>query len=94
VFERLVLGFSQALDLRCMMQFAEQFPDFGIVSALTTQLSWSHVVEVLALKTPEARLFYPIIAAIPVPTIAAADTESDLPIQRYRCSRPTAATPQ
>src|SRR6202030_509683 len=31
---------------------------FGIVSPLTTQLSWSHVVEVLALKTPEARLFY------------------------------------
>jgi hypothetical protein len=41
-----------------MMQFAEQFPDFGIVSPLTTQLRWSHVVEVLALKTPEARLFY------------------------------------
>jgi predicted nuclease of restriction endonuclease-like (RecB) superfamily len=29
-----------------------------IVSPLATQLSWSHVVEVLALKTPEARLFY------------------------------------
>jgi predicted nuclease of restriction endonuclease-like (RecB) superfamily len=28
------------------------------VSPLATQLSWSHVVEVLALKTPEARLFY------------------------------------
>jgi len=34
------------------------FPDFGIVSPLATQLSWSHVVEVLALKTLEARLFY------------------------------------
>jgi hypothetical protein len=41
-----------------MMQFAEQFADFGIVSPLATQLSWSHVVEVLALKTPEACLFY------------------------------------
>ncbi len=40
-----------------MMQFAEQFPDFGIVSPLTTQLSWSHIVEVPARKTPEARLF-------------------------------------
>ena len=41
-----------------MMQFAEQFLDNGIVSALTTQLSWTHVVEVLPLKTAEARLFY------------------------------------
>src|SRR5580692_452735 len=41
-----------------MMQFAEQLPDFGIVSPLATQLSWSHVVEVLALRTPEARVFY------------------------------------
>ncbi|NJR44262.1 DUF1016 domain-containing protein [bacterium] len=45
-------------NLRRMMQFAELFPDFEIVSALTTQLSWTHVVEVLPLKTPEARLFY------------------------------------
>ena len=41
-----------------MIQFAEQFPDSGIVSPLTTQLNWPHVVEVLALKTAEARLFY------------------------------------
>lgn len=45
-------------NLRRMMQFAEQFPDFGIVSPLATQLSWSHIIEVLPLKTPEARLFY------------------------------------
>ena len=48
----------EARNLRRMMQFAEQFPDFGIVSAVTTQLSWTHIVEVLPLKTPEARLFY------------------------------------
>lgn len=48
----------EARNLRRMMQFAEQFPDFGIVSPLATQLSWSHVIEVLPLKTPEARLFY------------------------------------
>jgi len=48
----------EARNLRRMMQFAEQFPDFGIVSPLATQLSWAHVVEVLPLKTPEARLFY------------------------------------
>lgn len=29
-----------------------------IVSPLATQLSWSHIIEVLPLKTPEARLFY------------------------------------
>ena len=48
----------ESRNLRRMTQFAEQFPDFGIVSALTTQLSWSHVVDVLPLKTAEARLFY------------------------------------
>lgn len=45
-------------NLRRMMQFAEQFPDYEIVSRPATQLSWAHVVEVLPLKTPEARLFY------------------------------------
>lgn len=45
-------------NLRRMMQFAEQFPDVGIVSALPTQLSWSHYVEVLPLKTMEAKLYY------------------------------------
>jgi hypothetical protein len=48
----------EARNLRRMMQFAGQFPDFEIVSALTTQLSWTHVVEVLPLKSSEARLFY------------------------------------
>jgi len=48
----------EARNLRRMMQFADQFPDFGIVSPLATQLSWSHIIEVLPLKTPEARLFY------------------------------------
>ena len=58
---QLVAGYGrsfEARNVRRMMQFAEQFPDFGIMSPLATQLSWSHVVEVLALKTPEARLFY------------------------------------
>jgi predicted nuclease of restriction endonuclease-like (RecB) superfamily len=48
----------EARNLRRMMQFAGQFPDFGIVSPLATQLSWSHVIEVLPLKTPEVSLFY------------------------------------
>lgn len=45
-------------NLRRMMQFAEQFPDFEIVSPVATHLSWSHIVEVLPLKTAQARLFY------------------------------------
>jgi predicted nuclease of restriction endonuclease-like (RecB) superfamily len=48
----------EARNLHRMMQFAEQFPDFGIVSRFATHLSWAHVVEVLPLKSPEARLFY------------------------------------
>lgn len=45
-------------NLRRMMQFAEQFPDFEIVSLPATQLSWAHVVEILSLKTQDAKLFY------------------------------------
>jgi len=41
-----------------MMQFAEQFSDFEIVSMSSTQLSWSHFIEILPLKTYEAKLFY------------------------------------
>lgn len=48
----------EARNLRRMVQFAAQFPDFAIVSPLATQLSWSHVIEVLPLKSPQARLFY------------------------------------
>ena len=48
----------EARNLRRMMQFAEQFSDFEIVSALPTQLSWTHFVEILPLKTHEAKLFY------------------------------------
>jgi len=50
-------GFEQR-NLRRMMQFAEQFTDFEIVSTLPTQLSWSHFIEILPLKTQEAKLFY------------------------------------
>ncbi|MDR1000917.1 MAG: PDDEXK nuclease domain-containing protein [Clostridiales bacterium] len=45
-------------NLRRMTQFAEQFSDFEIVSALPTQLSWTHIVEVLPLKAQEAKIFY------------------------------------
>ena len=45
-------------NLRRMMQFAEQFSDFEIVSKASTQLSWSHFIEILPLKTQEAKLYY------------------------------------
>jgi hypothetical protein len=45
-------------NLQRMMQFAEQFTDSSIVSTLSTQLSWSHFVTLLPLKSPEAKLFY------------------------------------
>jgi predicted nuclease of restriction endonuclease-like (RecB) superfamily len=45
-------------NIRRMSQFAKEFSDMEIVSKLSTQLSWSHVVELLPLKTQEARLFY------------------------------------
>jgi len=45
-------------NLRRMMQFAEQFVDFEIVSRPATQLSWACFVEILPLKTVEAKLFY------------------------------------
>ena len=48
----------EARNMRRMMQFAEQFPDFEIVSPLATQLNWAHIIEVLPLKSQEAKLFY------------------------------------
>ena len=45
-------------NLRRIMQFSEQFPDFEIVVPLARQLSWSHFVELLPLKTKEQRYFY------------------------------------
>jgi len=48
----------EARNLRRMMQFSEQFTDIEIVSQLATQLSWSHFIEILPLKTLDAKLFY------------------------------------
>jgi len=45
-------------NVRRMMQFAAQFPDFEIVSTAWTQLSWSHIRELLPLKTIEEKLYY------------------------------------
>lgn len=40
------------------IQFAQFFPDPAIVSTLSTQLSWSHFIELLPIKDPLAREFY------------------------------------
>lgn len=41
-----------------MIGFFEDFPDEKIVSTLSTQLSWSHFVEILLVKDALAREFY------------------------------------
>lgn len=45
-------------NLRRMIQFSEVFSDPKIVSALSTQLGWSHFVELLPLKKHLQREFY------------------------------------
>lgn len=48
----------ESRNLRRMVKFAEAFPSAEIVSTLSAKLSWSHLVAIVALKTPEARQFY------------------------------------
>ena len=45
-------------NLRRMMRFAEKFADSEIVTKLAPQLTWSHIIELLPLKSDEARLYY------------------------------------
>jgi predicted nuclease of restriction endonuclease-like (RecB) superfamily len=45
-------------SLRRMMQFAEVFPDFQIVSTVLSQLSWSHFLQLLPIEKEEKRFFY------------------------------------
>jgi predicted nuclease of restriction endonuclease-like (RecB) superfamily len=57
----LVSEFGQTFSLRALyraIQFSELFPDPEIVSTLSTQLSWSHFMELLPIKEPLARDFY------------------------------------
>jgi hypothetical protein len=48
----------EARNLRRMVKFAQAFPSAEILSTLSTKLSWSHFVAIVALKTPEAQYFY------------------------------------
>ncbi|MCL2640817.1 MAG: DUF1016 N-terminal domain-containing protein, partial [Phycisphaerales bacterium] len=45
-------------NLRRMLQFAEQFTDEEIVVALSRQLSWSHFLALIPLKSADAKQFY------------------------------------
>jgi len=45
-------------SLRRMLQFASQFDDREMVLTLSTQLSWSHIVELLPIDGMEAKLYY------------------------------------
>lgn len=53
----------EAKNLRRMMQFAQVFSEPEIVATLSRQLSWSHFVNLLPLKTEQARQFYAYQAA-------------------------------
>jgi len=58
---KLMVKYGKTFDihnLRRMMRFADKFDDFQIVTELASQLSWSHFIEILPLKTTGARLFY------------------------------------
>ena len=45
-------------NLRRMLQFAEQFSDEEIVVSLSRQLSWSHFLALIPLKSNEAKMYY------------------------------------
>ena len=55
-------GFEER-TIRRMMQFAQIFPDFQIVSTLLSKLSWSHFLIVMTLKDELQREFYITMAA-------------------------------
>jgi len=61
VSQELTAEFGQAFGLRSLyrfIQFCQCFADQTIVSTLSTQLSWSHFIELLPIKDPLARDFY------------------------------------
>jgi predicted nuclease of restriction endonuclease-like (RecB) superfamily len=61
VSRELTLEFGPAFTLRLLyraIQFCQSFPNQEIVSTLSTQLSWSHFIELLPVRDPLARDFY------------------------------------
>jgi len=59
--KQLVLSYGRGFEsknLYRMMRFAEVFADFSIVAPLVRQLSWSHFLLLIPLKSDESRKFY------------------------------------
>ena len=57
----LVVRFGKSFEVRNLhraMQFAEMFPDLGIVKPLASQLSWTHFSILIMLPNDAARQFY------------------------------------
>ena len=48
----------EAKNLRRMVQFAQAFPDPEKVASLMRQLSWTHFLQLIPVKTEDARWFY------------------------------------
>ena len=64
--QQLVIKYGNSFEytkLTRMMKFAELFRDTEIIATLSQQLSWSHFIEILPLKSEEARLYYAYDAA-------------------------------
>jgi len=61
VSQELTAEFGDGFTLRALyraIQFYQYFPDSTIVSTLSTQLGWSHFIEILPIKDALAREFY------------------------------------
>ncbi|WP_168928761.1 PDDEXK nuclease domain-containing protein [Sinomonas albida] len=50
-------GYDES-NLNRMVTLSRQFPNYGQVAQLAQQVSWSHLKELLSLKSDEARAFY------------------------------------
>jgi predicted nuclease of restriction endonuclease-like (RecB) superfamily len=63
---QLVAKYGKTFDvhnIRRMIKFADKFDNLEIVTELASQLTWSHFIEILPLKSAEARMYYATDAA-------------------------------
>jgi predicted nuclease of restriction endonuclease-like (RecB) superfamily len=59
--QQLIFKYGNSFEytkLTRMIKFSELFPDTEIVATLSQQLSWSHIIELLPIKSDEARIYY------------------------------------
>jgi hypothetical protein len=84
-------GFSR-VNLSNMVRFVEIFPDSTIVHSLSTQLGWSHFVQIIPIKDALKRNFYAEMCRLEhwnVPTLR--KKISDMLFERTALSRKPAA---